>query len=61
MKKLRCKKEMGTWFYEKINPSLDNELDAPIDILQKEDKTDGGEFGSYGDMKVFIETGINLG
>lgn len=58
MKKLRCKKKYGNWYYEKEMPNLYNDLDAPIYYLQKEDKTDGGVFGSYGDMKYYIETGI---
>lgn len=61
MIKLKCKKKYGNWYYKKIYPTYDNNLDAPIYVLQKEDKTDGGEFGSYGDMKYYIETGINLG
>lgn len=60
MKKLKCKKQYGIWLYEKIIPNIYNDLDAPIYILQNEEKTDGGEFGSYGDMKYFVETGIRI-
>lgn len=60
MKKVKCKKQYGKWFYEIIKPTFDNNLRFPIYILQKEDKTDGGEFGNYNDMKHYIETGINL-
>ena len=61
MKKVRCKKQYGNWYYEKILPNVYNDLDAPIFVLENEQKTDGGEFGSYGDMKYYIETGINIG
>lgn len=59
MKKLRCKKEYGTWFYEIEKPEKygTSVLSFPIYILHKEDGTDGGEFGTYGDMKYYVETG----
>lgn len=60
MKKLKCKKQYGVWFYKIINPTYDNNLRFPIYELQKEDKTDGGEFGSYNDMKYYVETGKRL-
>ena len=58
MKKLKCKKQYGNWFYEIIRY---DDVEFPIYVLQKEDKTDGGEFGSYGDMKHYVETGEVLG
>lgn len=63
MKKLRCKKKYGTWFYtiEKPDKYGTSVLRFPVYILQKEDGSDGGEFGSYNDMKYYVETGINLG
>ena len=62
MKKLKCKKKYGTWFYEIEKPEKygTSVLRFPIYILQKEDGTDGGEFGSYDDMKYYVETGERL-
>lgn len=62
MKKLKCKKKYGVWYYEIIKPEKYGTctLRFPIYVLQKEDKTDGGEFGSYDDMKYYVETGINI-
>ena len=36
MKKLRCKKEFGVWYYKKIVPSCYDDLDAPIYELYDE-------------------------
>ena len=58
LKKVRCKKEFGTWFYKKIDGG---ELDAPIYELYKENGEFKNTFGSYGDMKYYIETGVVLG
>lgn len=57
MKKLRCKKEFGTWFYEKIEHY---DLDAPIYELYNENGQYENAFGCYSDMKYYIETGIIL-
>lgn len=57
MNKVKCKKEFGIWYYNKITPSIDNDLDAPIYELYDENKNLVNEFGSYGDMKYYIETG----
>ena len=57
MKKVRCRKEFGTWFYKKIEHY---DLDAPIYELYREDGTFDNTFGSYNDMKYYIETGIIL-
>lgn len=58
LKKVKCKKEFGTWFYIKLQGG---ELDAPIYELYKEDGQFENTFGSYSDMKYYIETGIVLG
>lgn len=57
MKKVRCKKEYGTWFYEKVEHY---DLDAPIYELYTEEGNFENTFGSYADMKYYIETGIVL-
>jgi hypothetical protein len=53
MKKLKCKKEYGEWFYRKIT---DYDLDAPIYELYDHNKVLVDNFGSYGDMKYYAET-----
>lgn len=53
MKKLKCKKEYGEWFYKKIT---DYDLDAPIYELYDHNKVWVDNFGSYGDMKYYAET-----
>lgn len=60
MKKLKCKKEFGTWYYKKIVPSMCAELDAPIYELYDANGTWVDNFGSYGDMKHYTETGEYL-
>lgn len=55
--KLRCKKQFGIWYYQKITPDCYSELDAPIYNLYDEDGDFVAEFGSYGDMKYYVETG----
>lgn len=57
MTKVRCKKEYGTWFYEKLTGG---DLDAPVYDLYSTDGKFVAEFGSYGDMKYYIETGVLL-
>lgn len=59
MKKLKCKKQFGNWYYKIKKPSKFGTcaLRFPVYLLIKEDGTDGGEFGSYGDMKHYVETG----
>lgn len=61
MKKLKISKNFGVWFYERITPSSENGLDAPLYELQKDDKTDGGTFGSFNDMLYYIKFGKNIG
>ena len=58
MKKLRCKKEFGIWFYEKENPNDYNDLDAPIYTLYDEQRNYICTFAYYNDMKYYLETGI---
>lgn len=58
MKKLKIKKEYGVWYYKKIEATIYNDLDAPIYELYDENQKLVNEFGSYGDMKYYAETGI---
>lgn len=58
MKKVRCKKELGVWYYKKIEDEY--ELDAPIYELYDSEQNFISTFGSYGDMKYYIETGNTL-
>lgn len=62
-KRVKCKKQYGIWYYKKEIPEKYGTclLDAPIYHLRNEERTDGGIFGSYSDMKHYIETGENLG
>jgi hypothetical protein len=57
MKKLRCKKEYGVWLYKKV---VDADLDAPIYELYNQNEMWVDDFGSYGDMKHYVETGEYL-
>lgn len=57
MKKLRCRKEFGTWFYKKLEHY---DLDAPIYELYDKNEKFVNTFGSYNDMKYFVETGVVL-
>lgn len=59
-KKLRCKKEFGVWYYQKITPDGISDLDAPIFNLYDASGGFVAEFGSYGDMKYYVENGIIL-
>ena len=60
MKQVRCKKEYGVWCYIKVEANDDNGLDAPIYELYDKDWNWVDDFGSYGDMKHYIETGEYL-
>lgn len=55
--KLKCKKQFGTWYYQKFTPDNLNELDGPIFRLYDAGGEFVAEFGSYGDMKYYVETG----
>ena len=57
MTKVRCNKEHGVWYYKKLTGG---DLDAPVYELYTADQSFVAEFGSYGDMKYYIETGIIL-
>lgn len=61
MKKVRAKKEYGTWYYNRIKADNMNCLDADVYELYDESQNFVTEFGSYGDMKYYIETGVILG
>lgn len=58
MKKLRCKKEFGIWYYEKTAADDYNDLDGAIYTLYNESGEYVNTFGCYGDMKLYAETGI---
>ena len=59
MKKLKCKKIYGVWYYEIEKPQKYGTcvLDAPVYHLYNDKKQYINVFGSYGDMKYFVETG----
>jgi len=60
MKRLRVKKQFGEWLYVK---TMTDDLDAPIYdlyMVTEEGYKFVNEFGSYGDMKTFVETGKML-
>lgn len=58
MKKLKCKKEFGVWYYDVDLPTIYNDLDAPIWNLYDKNGKFVNEFGCYGDMKYYVETDI---
>ena len=62
MKRLKCKKEFGVWYYEIEKPEKYGTciLDSPICHLYNENKQYENSFGNYGDMKYYVETGIIL-
>lgn len=60
LKKLRIKKDYGTWYYEKCK-----EIDVDwylYDLYEEVDdkKKYVGSFATYADMFYFIKYGINL-
>ena len=57
LKKLRCKKQFGVWYYRVIFPTWHNLLDAPIYELYNSEKKHVADFAYYGDMKIYIQTG----
>ena len=63
MKKLKCKKQFGNWYYEIEKPEKYGScvLDAPIYHLYNANKQYENDFGSYNDMKYYVETGLILG
>ena len=60
VKKLKCRKELGTWYYQKITPDAYSFLDATVYNLYDGIGDFVATFGSYGDMKYYVETGIIL-
>lgn len=58
LKKVKCKAALGTWYYYKSMPTRYNDYDAPVYFLYDEYGVWQQNFGSHGDMKYFIETGI---
>lgn len=60
MKKVKCKKEYGIYFYKRIGADELNGLDAAIYELYDAEQNYIEDFGSYGDMKYYIETGCYL-
>lgn len=57
LKKVRCKKQYGVWYYEIVKPNDYNDLDGPIYCLYDSNKNPVYDFSCYGDMKYYIETG----
>ena len=55
LKKLRCKKEYGVWYYEKEQLW---DLDFPTWALYNANGEHQYNFGCYDDMKYYVETGI---
>lgn len=60
MKKLRCKKQYGNWFYTTRKPDIYNDLDAPTYDLYDPQGKYVATFGCYNDMRYYVETGIIL-
>ena len=57
LKHLKCKKEYGEWYYT-VEPANGNDLVFPIYSLYNAEGEWVEDFGFYGDMKYYIETGI---
>ena len=57
MKKLKCKKQYGVWYYKKIMPNIYNDFDAPVYELYDSNQKFVMMFGFYSDMKYYVETG----
>ena len=58
LKKLRCKKQYGVWFYRVEFPTWQNSLDAPIYKLYNAEREHVADFAYYGDMKIYVATGV---
>ena len=58
--KLRCKKQFGIWYYQKITPDRFSFLDGTVYNLYDGNGDFVATFGTYGDMKYYVETGIIL-
>lgn len=57
-KKLRCRKELGVWYYTVEKASTYNDLDADVYTLYDANKKFVSNFAYYNDMKYYIETGV---
>jgi hypothetical protein len=57
IKRLKCKKQFGVWYYKKIMPTAYSDLDAPIYELYDKAKKFVGSFGCYDNMKEAVEYG----
>lgn len=62
MKKLKCKKQFGNWFYKIIKAEKYGRCATEFDTYELyNDKQEFiNVFGSYGDLKYFVETKIIL-
>lgn len=60
MTRLKVKKEFGEFYYNIIKANCTNELDADIYELYDKNHNFIANFGSYGDLKYYVETGIIL-
>lgn len=58
MKQIKTKNTI--YYYKKIKPSIYNDLDANIYELYDSNMKFINEFGSYGDLRYFIKTGLYL-
>ena len=58
-KRVKCKKQLGVWYYkiEKAERFGVARLDGDLYHLYNDKKEYENTFGSYGDMKYFIEYG----
>ena len=54
MKKMRCRKELGTWYYTRIVDFF-KEV-APFYQLFDSEQTYIDDFDSYADMRAYIES-----
>lgn len=57
LKKVRCKKIFGTWYYTLEKATLYNGLGCDVYTLYNEDEELENEFACYWHMKHYIETG----
>lgn len=57
LKKLRCKKQFGTWYYKKVMPNVYNDFDAPVYELYNDKKEFVFLCGYYSEMFMYVEYG----
>lgn len=54
MKQMRCRKDLGTWYYEKhIDPWKEV---APFYTLYDADMNEVDDFDTYAEMRGYLET-----